>query len=61
MAQRDLELSLERRRQELELYMLRKQREDDLAIISAQKQAEKGELDNQILGQVLIERQENRE
>lgn len=61
MAQRDLELSLERRRQELELYMLRKQREDDLAIISAQEQAEKGELDNQILGQVLIERQENRE
>lgn len=61
MAQRDLELSLERRRQELELYMLRKQRQDDLAIISAQEQAEKGELDNQILGQVLIERQENRE
>lgn len=61
MAQRELELSLERRRQELELYMLRKQREDDLVIISAQEQAEKGELDNQILGQVLIERQENRE
>lgn len=61
MAQRELELSLERRRQELELYMLRKQREDDLATISAQEQAEKGELDNQILGQVLIERQENRE
>lgn len=61
MAQRELELSLERRRQELELYMLRKRREDDLAIISAQEQAEKAELDNQILGQVLIERQENRE
>lgn len=61
MAQRELELSLERRRQELELYMLHKQREDDLAIISAQEQAEKAELDNQILGQVLIERQENRE
>jgi len=59
MAQRELELSLERRRQELEL--LRKQREDDLAIISAQEQAEKAELENQILGQVLIERQENRE
>lgn len=41
--------------------MLRKQREDDLAIISAQEQAEKAELENQILGQVLIERQENRE
>lgn len=59
MAQRELELSLERRRQELE--QLRKQREDDLAIISAQEQAEKAELENKILGQVLIERQENRE
>ncbi|CAH3021328.1 unnamed protein product [Porites evermanni] len=59
MAQRELELSLERRRQELE--QLRKQREDDLAIISAQEQAEKAELENKILGQVLIERQENRD
>lgn len=59
MAQRELELSLERRRQELE--QLRKQRDDDLAIISAQEQAEKAELENKILGQVLIERQENRE
>lgn len=59
MAQRELELSFERRRQELEL--LRKQKEDDLATISAQEQAEKAELENQILGQVLIERQANRE
>ena len=59
MAQRELELSFERRRQELEL--LRKQKEDDLATISAQEQAEKAELENQILGQVLIERPANRE
>ena len=56
MAQRELELKLEYRKRELDL--LRKKRENDMAIISAQDQADVAQLENEILGQDLIEGKE---
>lgn len=56
MAQRELELKLEYRKRELDL--LRRKRENDMAIISAQDQAEVAHLENEILGQDLIEGKE---
>ena len=56
MAQRELELKLEYRKRELDL--LRLKRENDMAIISAQVRADVTQLENEILGQDLIEGKE---
>ena len=49
MAQKELELKLQRRKRKPDL--LRKKREDEMAVISARNQAEVAQLEHEILGQ----------
>ena len=56
MAQRELELKLEYRKRELEL--LRKKRESEKAIISAQNEAELAQLEDEIIGQEVVEKKQ---